>query len=81
MIDRSVIDGLGNIKENYFDLDSWKEWYIKFVIDVPPSFGKRKKNYESETESVAHEVLQYRKKLVNFAGFLFDFYKNKNKSK
>ena len=72
-----MIDGLGNIKENYFDLDAWKEWYIKFVIDVPPSIGKRKKTYESETESVAHEVLQYRKKMVNFAGYIFATLKQK----
>lgn len=63
-------------KENFFELNSWKKWYLSFVIDSPSAFygkkvyfrNKNKKNSEStdEDEEMALEVFEFRKNLKNF---------------
>ena len=73
---KSIIDGFNNIGNNYFNIEAWKDWYLKFVIDVPPKYtggsgnknSKGSKKSGGDAESVALEVLYYRKKLEYFGG-------------
>jgi hypothetical protein len=61
-------------KENFFELNSWKKWYLSFVIDSPAAFYGKKvyfrknKNSQSpdEDEEMAMEVFEFRKNLNNF---------------
>lgn len=66
------MDKIYNIKD-YFDFEAWKNWYISFVIDFPDSYSQLKRSKDAGkngdlAESLALEVLYYRKKLEHFAG-------------
>ena len=68
----SLVVSLKNIKQNYFELNAWKKWYLSFFLDNP-SYAKvvhRKPKQDSSEQdnNVAAEVLTYRKSLTNFAG-------------
>jgi hypothetical protein len=75
----SLFDSISNLKQNYFNVENWKKWYISFVIDNPVNSKgqinlKKEKikwnngeNYKND-KSFAVEVYDYRKKLIYFGG-------------
>lgn len=74
----SMIDSFYQFKANYLELESWKKWYISFVIDIPAAYKGSKVYFRKRTENnnkkinhdddIALEVLSYRKSLTDFGG-------------
>jgi hypothetical protein len=66
-----------DFKRNYFELESWKKWYVSFAVDIPVQFkgsSKFKTNSNKNVKQVEYdddiavEVLVYRKSLIHFGG-------------
>lgn len=77
---KNLIDGIYYLDEEYLSLEAWKKWYLRLVIDIPKKATKSRTNTEpnevenqesyddaDEQESVAYEVLAWRKNKLYFS--------------
>ena len=70
-------------KQDFFELDSWKKWYLSLAVDLPNAYRTSKTTrppkgkQEEEDENIAIEVLVHRKKYNYFAGTIFHILQEK----
>ncbi|CAF0951483.1 unnamed protein product [Brachionus calyciflorus] len=67
---QNLMVSVRDFRKNYFTIESWKKWYISFVIENENNLVLRKPkpgdvNYNGD--DLAIEVLKYRKQSINFA--------------
>ena len=59
-------------KKNNLEFESWKKWYLSFVIEKPRAYkGAKKQKQIIFDDDIAVEVLRYRKELTKFAGIFY----------